>query len=59
MNKHLNGAFRLSAAIAALLMTWQASASEQQKALSLGILSGQKATQKIGEQQCVTPFPNK
>ena len=41
MNKHINGAVRLSAAIAALLLTWQASAAEQPKELNLGILGGQ------------------
>ena len=59
MNKHLNGAVRLSAAIAALLLTWQASAAEQPKELNLGILGGQNATQQIGDNQCVKQFLDK
>lgn len=59
MNKHINGAVRLSAAIAALLLTWQASAAEQPKELNLGILGGQNATQQIGDNQCVKQFLDK
>ena len=59
MKKYITGAVRLSAAVAGIMMAWQASAAEQPKELNLGILGGQNATQQIGDNQCVKQFLDK
>lgn len=59
MKKYITGAVRLSAAVAGIMMAWQAGAAEQPKELNLGILGGQNATQQIGDNQCVKQFLDK
>ena len=59
MKQYITGAVRISAAVAGMMMAWQAGAAEQPKELNLGILGGQNATQQIGDNQCVKQFLDK
>ncbi len=59
MKQYITGAVRISAAVAGMMMAWQAGgAAEQPKELN-GDPGGQNATQQIGDNQCVKQFLDK